>query len=106
MTEKEKQQFINVKSKSWLVAKLIIRKKEETVWNLSENCRIANQLKKYEKEDIDTLSVLYEYLFTINKIPKNISIYKLIIQAKENINTKRFTTKVIKKPAVDYMKFL
>ena len=106
MNEKEKQQFINAKNKSWLVAKLIIRKKEETVWNLSENFRIANQLKKYEKEDIDTLSVLYEYLLTLNKIPKNVSIYKLVIQAKENINTKRFVTRTIKKPVVDYMKFL
>ena len=51
MTEKEKQQFINAKNKSWLVAKIVIRKKKNKVWNLTEHQRISNQLKKYEKED-------------------------------------------------------
>lgn len=106
MEEQLRQTFLKAKNKSWLVAKLIIRKKEHTVWNLSENIRISKQLKKYEENDIDTVSVLYEYLTSVNEIPKDATIYELINKAKEKNNADKFVHAVKQAPVVDLMKYL
>lgn len=58
------------------------------MWNLTEHQRISNQLKKYEKEDIDTLSKLYEYLVEVNEISADASIFKLIKEANEFMQEK------------------
>lgn len=106
MTEKEKQQFINAKNKSWLVAKIVIRKKKDKVWNLTEHQRISNQLKKYEKEDIDTLSKLYEYLVEVNEISSDASIFKLIKEANEFMQEKVPKKKMVQIQPPDLMKYL
>lgn len=106
MNEQLRQKFLNTKNKSWLVAKLIIRKKNNAVWNLSENIRISKQLKKYELNDIGTIGVLYEYLVSVSEVPKSATIYELITKAKEKVSADKFSNQVKETPAVDLMKYL
>lgn len=106
MNEKEKQQFINAKNKAWLVAKLVIRKKKNKVWNLSEHQRIAHQLKKYEKDDIDTLSKLYEYLIDVKEVDEHATIFKLIREANDALQDNTPKKKMVQTEAIDLIKYL
>lgn len=76
------------------------------MWNLTEHQRISNQLKKYEKEDIDTLSKLYEYLVEVNEISADASIFKLIKEANEFMQEKVPKKKMVQIQPPDLMKYL
>lgn len=80
----------------------------QKIWNMTEHMRVMNCLKKYEKDDCTVLNKVFEYLLPLEKLPEEITIYKIVLEATNQAVEKKFAKKKPRKKEepIDLLKFL
>ena len=108
MTEELKKKYLSSKNKFSFLAKTIMKRKgiNGKTWNFSEFMKIMNTLKKYQKDDVNLCNKVFEYLSSVDAIPREWSIIKIVLQATDMTTERHFKNESTTTKAIDLKQFL